>query len=390
MSFATNIQMKKPAFFIECKVVTPLTQIDPSDEKDLATKASMIKTKTRKNVRADGKVEQIPFFSANALRSMSRTVITQDIHDQLDANSKNGFKFKLPDFQAYTTGGGSDSDSITKSMTFAVENRMREISPFFSVFGIGLGGIEGKSAFASLTPPEGSFQIGATYGVRMDRTKNGVSRVLIDSESIDEWMEEQASNRENNKAYRAAKDALDKLQKARTVAIKNGDDTASLELDIKEAEGKMDEVTKGAMAFQQMYKYEYIVPGTKLYANVASKAGYAFSPIEKGMMLRALIGVATQQLGALKAIGHGFLDWSVIGGNGEKLFSVTSNPDYVMDRTLEITPSGEAILKLYYEWLGSLDEKITVNDIYELAKQTATSNVAKKVGGSAVPDNLFG
>lgn len=387
-----NIQIKKPEFSIECTVVTPLTQIDPSDEKDMMTKASMIKTKTRKNIRADGRMESIPFFSANALRSMSRAVITQDIHDHLNATAKKGFKFKLPDFQAYTTGGGSGADSITKTMTFAIENRMRELSPFFSVFGIGLGGIEGKSAFTSLTPPEGSVQIGASYGVRMDNTKKGFSRILIDEESVNEWLEEQASNRDTNKAYRVAKDALDKLQKARQIAVKNGDDTAKIDLDIKEAEEKMEEVEKGTMAFQQMYKYEYIVPGTKLYANVSGKAGYVLTDIEKGLLLRALIGVAQQQLGAMKAIGHGFLDWNVVGANGEKLFSVVSNRDYVMDRTLEITDAGEKMMAPYYEWLSKQDGTVAVSDIYSVAANSATSNVEpkEKAEAAAIPDNLFG
>lgn len=389
MSGILNIKSQKPLLSIEAKVVTPVTQIDPSDEKDQLTKASVIKTKTRKQLREDGRLETIPFFSANAFRSMCRDVITRDIHAAMN-HKGDKFSFSLPDLQAYATGGGSDADSITGAMTFWIEKRMREMSPFFSVFGIGLGGIEGKSAFTALVPSDGTNAIGYSYGVRMDRTRNSNSMALVNEDDVKQWLEEQEENRKANKEFRAASDAVDRIRKALNVARKNDADTSSIELELKEAQGVLDELVKGNMAFQQMYKYEYIIPGVTMHSCVTGKAGYELSPVEEGMLLRAVIGVALRQIGALKAIGHGIVNWNAYGKNGEKLFSLIANPDYVFDRTLEISSEAQAKIDTYEKWLIDC-ELVSVKEIYKVASEAAKGDGSVAKSSSVdTPDNLFG
>lgn len=391
MSAILNIESQKPVLSIEAKVVTPVTQIDPSDEKDQLTKASVIKTKTRKQIRDNGRLENIPFFSANALRSMCRDVIARDIHAAMN-HKGDRFSFTLPDLQAYTTGGGADADSITGSMTFGIEKRMREMSPFFSLFGIGLGGIEGKSAFSALVPSDDINVIGHTYGVRMDRTRDAKAMALVNEDDVSKWLEEQEGNRKANKDFRAASDTADRIRKAMNVARKNNEDTASLESELETAQEALNELTKGNMAFQQMYKYEYIVPGTTMHSCVTGKAGYALTGIEEGMLLRAMIGVALRQIGAMKAVGHGIVDWNVYGKTGEKLFSLIANPDYVFDRTLEISAEAQAKIDTYEKWLIDLDaDLVSVKGIYNMASEAVKNEANEpKSKNKDTPDNLFG
>lgn len=389
MSGILNIKSQKPLLSIEAKVVTPVTQIDPVKENDPLTKAPTTKIKRLKRLNENGHLESVPFYSANALRSMCRDIITRDIHAAMN-HKGNSFSFSLPDLQAYTTGGGADADSITGAMTFWVEKQMREMSPFFSVFGIGLGGIEGKSAFTSLVPSDGLDVIGYTYGSRMDRTGNSNAMAIVNEDDVREWLKEQEKNREKNKDFRAASVVVDRARSALKAAKKNNDDTSSLESELKEAQDALDELVKGEMSFQQIYKYEYIIPGVTMHSCITNKAGYELTSVEEGMLLRAIIGISLRQIGALKADGHGIVDWKVYGRSGEKLFSLISNPDYVLDRTLEISNEAQAKIDTYEKWLIDL-ELVSVKEIYKVAAEAAKGDGSVAKSSSVdTPDNLFG
>ena len=129
-----SIEVKKADFLIDVKTVTPMLQIEPtaSTNKDKLTKASNVVTKKRKYVGENGKLTDVPFFSANGYRGILRRNITKTIFDVIE--EKDNKKFGLKSIHLYASGGGTSNEGID-ALTYEGVRTTRLKNPFISCFG---------------------------------------------------------------------------------------------------------------------------------------------------------------------------------------------------------------------------------------------------------------
>lgn len=356
MNEYTLITPTQAAFQIDLEVVTPVLQIEPtsSNDKDPNTKASMVRTKKRSFISEGGKLSKYPFFSANGLRGIMRRNITSTLFAQLQ--SKDQKKIDVATSHLYSSGGGTSNDGINV-LTYAEKVDFREENPFISVFGAGLSDIDGKLSVTDMTPEDKTKQtVDYLYGVRFDETeRQSILTPLIDEASIEEYKEKLASLRKENAKLRKLEDEIAKLQKELD-ASEDEDSELAKKINDKKLEAAAIAEEKG-MSYQQVYKAEFIVPGTKLYSSVGTRGGHLLTDKEMGMVLHGLMMTSQQNIGSYSRIGWGVLNWHVKDQEGKTLFKTTADSKYLLSREIEITEDGHKILKPFKDYVDNLERE---------------------------------
>lgn len=341
-------------FKINVVTVSNLLQIEPnqSNDKDKNTKASIVRTKKKKFVAEDGSLDSVPFYSANGLRGMNRRRIASVIFSTLE--QKDGKKINPDTAHLYASGGGTSNSGI-ESLNYFQKETVRAANPFLSVFGAGLSDIDGKLSVTDLTPKvKGKSMIDFLYGVRFDETKrSSILSPLLDKASVEKYLEEQKATRSANAAIRGLEDAVKKLKDA--IANSGDKDTSALEEELFEKDSALTAILdEKGMSYQQVYKAEFIIPGTELTSCIGTRAGYELTELERGMMLYGLILSSQHNIGSYSRIGWGAMDWSVKDGNDNLLFKTICDDNYNLEKRTEITDAAKAILKPFEEWLENL------------------------------------
>lgn len=350
----TLITPAQSMFQIDLEVVTPLLQIEPtsSNDKDLNTKASMVRTKKRVFIAEGGKLSKYPFFSANGFRGIIRRNIASTLFGALE--EKDGKKINVATTHLYSSGGGTSNDGINV-LNYAEKIDFRKENPFISVFGAGLSDIDGKLSVADMAPEDKSKQmVDFLYGVRFDETeRQSILTPLIDEESVEEYKQNLSALRKENAKLRKLEDEVAKLQKELD-ALEEEDSELVKKISDKKLEAAAIAEEKG-MSYQQVYKAEFIAPGTKLYSSVGTRGGHSLTGIEVGMLLHGLILSSQQSIGSYSRIGWGVLNWHVKDHEGKTLFRSTSDSKYLLSRELEITEDGYKVMKPFVDYVKSLE-----------------------------------
>lgn len=362
----------KNEFRIDTKVITNLLQVEPTykgdKDKTTGTNASMVRTKKKYYIAEDGTLSKEPFFSANGFRGIMRRNIARKIFSTLE--QKEGIKFSVDTIHLYASGGGTTVNNFTSflppKLTYSQKEEFREKNPFISLFGAGLGDMDGKIAICDLVPQQkGLNLIDYLFAVRFDETeRSSVLAPLIDQESVEEYQKTLEETRRGNKEIQKKQKELDKEIKLRKKMQSEGIDENDIAEQNEKIEGFQNDLKalladKG-MSYLQTYKAEYIIPNTKLTSSIATRAGYELTDIERGMMLYGLIATSQQNIGSYTRIGWGALDWKVRNDNDEILFTTTCDPKYVLSKETVITDTGNEVLKPFIEWVDSIDKE----DIY--------------------------
>lgn len=350
------IEVKKADFLIDVRTVTPMLQIEPtaSTNKDKLTKASNVITKKRKYVGENGKLTDVPFFSANGYRGILRRNITKTIFDVIE--EKDNKKFGLKSIHLYASGGGTSNEGID-ALTYEGIRTTRLKNPFISCFGAGLSDIDGKLAVADIVPFNKGNNLDYQYGVRFDESqRSSILTPLLDAESIRKHNEELDKLRLASKSLIKKEEDLKKLNEQ----YKN-EPTEDLKEQIDELEASiLTEKDSKGMSYQQVYKAEMIFPNTQMHSSIGSRAGYELSELERGMILYGLIVTSQQSIGSYARIGWGTNEWKVKDSDGNTLFETIPDEKYVLQKVTTVTEKGKEILKPFEDWLCA----VTREDIH--------------------------
>lgn len=346
------IESVKAEFQLDVKTVSPLLQIEPSDSKnkDRLTKASIVVTKKRKYVAEDGKLVDVPFFSANGYRGTLRRNLTSAIFGSIEETDLK--KFSVDSIHLYASGGGSSNDGM-KNMNYADQVSFRQTNPYLSCFGAGLSDLDGKLAVTDLTPVNKELRlIDYQYGVRFDETQRGsILRPLLDEDSIKEYNDFIDKLRTATKSLVKLEDELKKLKDAYD---KDKSDELAEQISDLEQKIAVEKEEKG-MSYQQVYKAEFIIPGTQMSGSVSTRGGHKLNELERGMILFGLIQTSQQSIGSYARIGWGVNEWEVKDGDGNTLFKTVPNSKYSLAKETTITDLGKSILKPFETWLESIN-----------------------------------
>jgi CRISPR type IV-associated protein Csf2 len=351
------IEQKKATFKIDTEVVTPVLQIEPtaSSDKDLNTKASMVRTKKR-TIVLNGKTFKVPYFSANGLRGIMRRNLAATIFSTLE--NKDGKKMNVKNLHLYSSGGSTSNDGIS-DLNYVQKEELRENNPFISIFGAGLSDIDGKLSVSDLAFDLDSLDeaqikklVDSSYGVRFDETqRNSIMSPLLDASAIEKYTTELNELRASNKQARKLEDEIKKLKEL--------DDKSQAEItELEEKEIKLASlIEEKGMSYQQVYKSENISIGSKLYSSVAPRAGYDFNELEKAVILYGLLLTSKQCIGSWARVGYGALKWHIRDEDGETLFKTTPNPKYTLSSEIEVTELGNKILAPLDDYLENLNRE---------------------------------
>lgn len=357
MNESNVIEAVNANFAIEITTVSPLLQIEPSNKKDLETKASIVSTKKTAYINEKGTVSNEPFFSGNGFRGILRRNIASSIFDKL--NKEYGKPQSVDTLHLYSAGGGTAKNGFVnvfdEKLPYKDMNDFREANPFLSLFGAGLSDIDGKLSVTSLSPSNKNSRLtDYIFGVRFDDTeKTSILSPFIDTESIEEYQNDMIKKKNSNADIRKLDDAIKKIK---SEIEKESSEELLKKLEVAQS-AYDDKIDDKSLIFQQTYKAEYMIPNTKLHASIGTRAGYELSDVEEGMMLYGLIETSKQNIGSYSRIGWGAMNYNVKAGNGEALFTTTCDPHYILNRTVEITPLGQKKLAVYKKWLENLKKE---------------------------------
>lgn len=349
------LEPKKAIFGISLEVMTPLLQIEPTSsmDKDPNTKASMVRTKKRRYLSENGKYVNVPFFSANGFRGIMRRNIAATLFAKLKETDKADVSVATA--HLYASGGGTTNEGIA-GLSYQGKADFRKNNPYLSLFGAGLSDIDGKLSVTDMAPADKDGKlIDFLFGVRFDETERAsMLSPLIDAASVDEYKEMLKAKRSENKALRAVETSIEKIQKE---IENNGKDEVSSgpAKELEELKAKAAKIVEEkGMSYQQVYKAEFIIPGTKLYSSIGTRAGYELTDIEKGMMLYGAIKTSQQSIGSYSRIGWGILNWDVQDAEGRTLFTSVADEKYLLNRTLVVSKEGEKVLKPFLAYVDEL------------------------------------
>lgn len=357
MSESNVIEKVESNFTIDITTVSPLLQIEPSGKKDIETKASIVATKKTAYINERGTVSYEPFFSGNGFRGVLRRNIATSIFDAL--NNKYGKARSVDTLHLYSAGGGTARNGFVNvfdsKLPYKDMNDFREANPFLSLFGAGLSDIDGKLSVTSISPSDRKNKLtDYIFGVRFDDTeRTSVLSPFIDTSSIEEYQEDMIKKKNSNSDIRKLDDTIKKLNAE--VEKESSEDLLKKLEDAQKAYD--DKIDSKSLIFQQTYKAEYVIPNTQLHASIGTRAGYELSEVEEGMMLYGLIETSKQNIGSYGRIGWGAMNYKVKTGSGAVLFTTICDPDYILNRTVEVTPLGQKKLAIYKEWLKNIKEE---------------------------------
>jgi CRISPR type IV-associated protein Csf2 len=350
----TLLTPTQATFQIDLEVITPVLQIEPtsSNDKDPNTKASMVRTKKRSYISEDDKLSKYPFFSANGFRGIMRRNITSTLFSDLE--QKDNEKISVATSHLYSSGGGTSNDGIN-ALNYAEKKDFRNKNPFLSMFGAGLSDIDGKLSVTDMAPEDKSKQmVDFLYGVRFDETeRQSILTPLIDEASVEEYKQKLSSLRKENAKLRKLEDEITKLQKELDASEEDNAELAK-KIDDKKIEAVAIAEDKG-MSYQQVYKAEFIIPGTKLYSSIGTRGGHTLTDIETGMILHGLLMTSQQNIGSYSRIGWGVLNWHVKDQEGKTLFKTIADSKYLLSRELVITEDGHKLLAPFKDYVESLE-----------------------------------
>ena len=345
------------SFNLECKVVSPLTQIDKTDQAKDGTNIIKIKSIT---IAADtGTTDEegnpastpvrIPVYTGNGLRGLLRRKAAEIIAQK--AREKH-LSLTRSNFHLFFAGGGNNYPETPDIQT---ENRIRKLNPLVSLFGASLA-LESKLIVSNLVPsnPLITFSENGAYSKAiqnitiitkddlLDHTK--FSR-FISTKEIDEWirynLEEQAKRKQDRE------DNVSEEEKTKKGTIRN------------------------------IIRREYIVPGTVLTGSIAFKTEP--TKVELGLLISALKEASREQLGSSAATGCGFTEWIIHDREGYIMLETKRNPDFIYQCSVNYDKEYKGI-KEFNNWLNNLkQENISIAEILKPAgkdneKKNKTTN----------------
>jgi len=336
---------------IRCKLLSPLAQIDKTDkDKTLGTNIIRIKSITFADYDSDyapsnpegeqmPMLVRIPIYTANGFRGLLRRkaakIIAQKAIDK-------GLTLSRKDFHLMFSGGGNNYATVP---SISLQHKIRELNPLASLFGTSLA-LESKLIISDLVPVHRmtkhlsdndylfSQLIGKTTLITRDDILLGTkySR-FVSANDIEEWIEH---NQEQIKQRK--QDRMDNV--------------------------KNDEKTKKD-TIKNIIAKEYIIPGTILEASISFKSEP--TPIERGLLLSALIEAASEQLGSSISNGFGYTE-----------YTVTENENIVMEsfRRKDFLPAcnvnydkDNEYLVAFRKWLDNLkQENISIDALLSAKK----------------------
>lgn len=321
---------------IKCTTATELCQIDKS-EKASAVKNPKIVIKNQKvlakNSFGNKVLATTPIYTGNSLRGKLRRKALEFL---LDTIIKKGLKLPSDaNFNLMNAGGGNDF----QAQKFEVVDNIRQLNPIISVFGASLA-VPGKLVTPNLIPFKtvesdlleyyfGETEDGKLYStitttetfIKCDDllTKSGNARFLND-ELIALWRDKVEGNNKDRASSRAA-DSDEKVKKE---------------------------------SLKSMNDREFIIRGVDLYSSIESSSN--MTPIEKGMIYKAIEEVSLESLGSNSSKGFGKINYEICFDENSIL--ETKIDHYLKAHIIKKSYSDEVIenIKAFENWLEKVEE----------------------------------
>lgn len=322
---------------IKGTTATELCQIDKS-EKATAVKNPKIVIKNQKvlakNSFGNKVLATTPIYTGNSFRGKLRRKALEFL---IDSIIRKGLKLPSDaNFNLMNAGGGNDF----QAQKFEVVDNIRQLNPIISVFGASLA-VPGKLVTPNLIPFKtvesdlleyyfGETEDGKLYStitttetfIKCDDllTKSGNARFL-DDESIAAWRDKVEGNNKDRASSRAAADSDEKVKKE---------------------------------SIKSMNDREFIVRGVDLYSSIESSSN--MTPIERGMIYKAIEEVSLESLGSNSSRGFGKINYEICFDENSIL--ETKVDHYLKAHIIKKSYSAEVMedIKAFESWLENIEE----------------------------------
>jgi len=330
---------KREPFGIKIKgtLQTELCQIEGSGLNPL-TKKNEIYIKKQKvlveNVNGVKKPVRIPFFSGNSFRSKLRRAATEIL---LQKGREKGFTIKNPmDFHLMNAGGGNDF----QKQPYDIEDKVRELNPVLSVFGASLA-LVGKIVTPNLIP------------YRFVDSENGIKEYYVGENEEDGTL---YSTIEFDDTFYKKDDILDRAGNAKYLSPEliqewqeAVEDNQKAIAKNRNSGGDKNGVKKESIRSALLRKF--IVRGTDFYTSLSEVALQELTPIERGLVYKALEKVVLMNLGSNIARDFGKFAYTISFADGSEL--VTYVDEYNVTSIVKADYKGEVkeSIKAFEQWL---------------------------------------
>lgn len=357
----TNLKLK-----IEATLVTPMTQIESSEQRPNKNKpgekVNITTVKTRAVLDDKYGIVKLPIYTGNGFRGLLRRKMSEII---LEKALKKGIKPTRDDYYFMVAGGGANY----QKQDFDVVEKVRFLNPVISVLGTSLA-VPGKLIVTDLLP------------VNYDSYLYAYRRREEDFEDEDNYNKAQNWGCSLIKTLTFSKkdDVLDQTKFGRFISP---EDVKAWE---KFMENETSEEGKERKTIRSFLSKEYVVPGTKFRGFIGSKE--PLTEIEYGLVLKGLMDLTNENLGAGAANGFGVANYNIYSSIDEKeIISSLVNERFILERTVE-SPKSEYEKHCIFEfekWLENLtDANINVSGLMKSTeKKKAEKNIKKSKNQAA-------
>jgi len=309
---------------ISMKNVTPLCQIEGGEKRN---NVDTITTKKLTMLYEDMPVE-VPIITANGFRGLLRRTASKIIFEKA---LEKGFKIDRSNFHLMFAGGGNNYQSVA----IEVENKIRELNPVASLFGVSLA-VEGKLIVTNLVPT------------------NPLIRTIEKNDAIYSF-----SNLVKTMSFITVDDMLERTKFGRLMSKEDIAEWESFSFknnaERKKARENDDEKVKKQTIKAYLQK-EYVIPNTEFVGNIHKKM--ELTDIEYGLLIKALLEITKEQIGSTKNLGFGIMEHNFEFDSGA---TIISNPNernlFVREDEVNLFEEEEKALKAFNEWLENIDAK---------------------------------
>ncbi len=308
--------------------VTELCQSEGSNTVNGVPTLSIMK----KECIEDGKIGRYPYYSGNSFRGIMHREIANYVMKRI------GERLSPADYHLNYAGGGSNY----QTQTLDVVAKIRELNPIVSVFGTSLA-VEGKLMISNLEPVNKFWRENQETGARYSGLRDSLMYIkkddILDGGALDKYSAIVSDDDKDDYISRNSD-----VQEARAIAREKVKNTGS----------ETEKIQKESV--KSYNKAECIIIGATLVSYVGKKSD--FTQIEKGMLLKGLELMMSQQLGGIKNKGYGVMSYSVVtedAGSAREVMSSSKNEldIYKPIISLQLSSEERECVAAFEQWIDT-------------------------------------
>lgn len=318
---------------IKAKTATELCQIEDSSL-NKATKVSEIHIKKQKVIVINSKNREVPLmtpvFSGNSFRAKLRRASFGLL---LEKGIEKGFNVDTAvDFHLSNAGGGGQY----QTQAFDIEDKARELNPILSVFGTSLA-LSGRIKTPNLMPYK-NIEDGVKEYYFGETEDGSVYSSIKFSDSF--YKKDDMLDRNGNAKY-LAPELLKKWQ----------EEVAENQADVAKGRNSESEKKVKKESIRATLAREFVVRGTHFYTALSEMPTTKMTPIERGMVYKALEAVVLENLGSNVARDFGLMEYDIEFADGSTL--ATSVDEYLVPTITKKDFKEEVMadISAFEEWL---------------------------------------